>query len=70
MFPTQFGVTSIGICNFVARIGLIFAPIIAEIANPTPMIIFTVLSMIALLCSQLIVEDAAAIKQGEDQSKD
>ena len=69
MFPTLFSVTSIGICNFVCRTGLIFAPIIAEIAYPTPMIVFTVLSMIALICSQFIVQDDAAITQEKDERK-
>ena len=57
MFPTLFGVTSIGICNFVSRSSVIFAPVVAEIAYPVPIIIFTTISLIALFCSFFMVEE-------------
>ena len=62
MFPTLFGVTSIGICNFASRSSVIFAPIIAEIAFPTPIIIFTILALSALVCSLFIIDDKESIK--------
>jgi len=42
-FPTLFSVTSMGIANFACRSFVIPAPLIAEIAYPSPMILFVCL---------------------------
>jgi sugar phosphate permease len=40
LFPTLFTGTVAGVCNFIARMGAIFAPLVAEVVPPYPMIIF------------------------------
>ena len=56
MFPTLFAATSIGITNLIARSIMIFAPFVAEISYPTPMIIFSILSFMAFLSSYFILD--------------
>ena len=56
MFPTLFAGTSIGITNLIARSVMIFAPFVAEISFPTPMIIFAILSLIATISSYFILD--------------
>jgi hypothetical protein len=43
LFPVLFSATALGICNFLARLSTIFAPMVAETKGNTPMVIFTVL---------------------------
>jgi hypothetical protein len=50
VFPTLFGGTAYGVCNFVARLLTICAPIVAEKSPPTPMITFVALCMLGM-CS-------------------
>ena len=40
MFPFFKRTTAVGICNFVARLITIFAPLVAELDRPIPMYIF------------------------------
>ena len=47
LFPTLFTGTVSGVCNFVARMGTIFAPLVAEVAPPYPMLIFISLMLLA-----------------------
>ena len=54
LFPIVFSSTSMGICNIIARSITAAAPIIAEIPEPTPEIIFTILCGIALVLSLFI----------------
>jgi hypothetical protein len=65
MFPTLFAATSIGIANFVCRTCVIPAPLIAEIEFPRPMILFTVLGVIATFSAAFIIEDKEEIKKTE-----
>ena len=67
LFPTLFGVTSIGICNIASRSIVILAPIVAELEFRIPILIFTILSLTALLCSFFIVED---VQEEAQQQKD
>ena len=53
-FPIVFSSTSMGICNILARSCTVFAPLVAEIAEPTPEIIFTSLSVLAAILSLFI----------------
>jgi hypothetical protein len=39
--------TVAGVCNFIARMGAIFAPLVAEVVPPYPMIIFISLMLFA-----------------------
>ena len=48
LFPTLFAATAIGLCNTFARSFSAVSPIIAQIDEPLPMILFTVTSAITL----------------------
>jgi len=39
LFPTLFCATAAGMCNFLARLGTIFAPMIAEMTPPFPLLL-------------------------------
>ena len=54
LFPVVFASTSMGICNIIARVITATAPVVAEIDEPTPEIIFTVLSICAVIISLFI----------------
>ena len=56
LFPTLFAVTSMGITNIVSRILVILAPMAAELAYPTPIIMFTILNIVAFFSSSFIIE--------------
>ena len=66
MFPTLFVATSMGISNIFARIVVIFAPMIAEVTYPIPVIIFTILNVCAVASSLFLVDieqkDSAALQ--------
>lgn len=51
MFPPLFSVTAFGISNFFARSSTFFAPQIAEIQSTFPMMMFTSLSIAAMISS-------------------
>ena len=51
VFPVLFSATGCGICNFFARGLTLFAPMIAEIQSLVPMLIFTSLCLLSLICS-------------------
>ena len=55
-FPTLFAVTSLGICNFAARFLVIFAPLIAEVAYPFPLVLITVLQVAAGVSALFLIE--------------
>lgn len=49
IFPFFKRVTSVGICNFISRFFTIFAPLVAELPRPQPMIFLLVLNSISLI---------------------
>ena len=49
VFPTLFGATALGMCNFVTRIFTAISPIMAQIEQPLPIAAFIVLSMIGTI---------------------
>lgn len=49
MFPIGRKNTAVGICNGVARVFAIFAPLVAELDRPIPSLILTIFTEIALL---------------------
>ena len=51
IFPTIYSTTTIGICSIFARAATIFAPMMAELPDPIPMIIFSVLSGLPIFLS-------------------
>ena len=54
LFPIVFSTTTMGICNIMARTLTVFAPIVAQIDQPTPEIIYTTLSVIGLIVTLFI----------------
>ena len=56
LFPTLFNLTSMGITNVAARVLTLLAPMVAEIDFPTPMLVFTIINLVAALVSLLIEE--------------
>jgi len=54
LFPVVFGTTTMGICNVVARFATIFAPVVAEVEEPYPMIAYTALCIMAAITSMFI----------------
>ena len=50
-FPLLKRTTAIGICNFVARLATVFAPLAAELDRPIPISIVIALTTIGLITS-------------------
>ena len=48
MFPVLFAATALGICNFVTRIFTGISPILAQMDEPFPMVIFAFLSLVGV----------------------
>jgi OCT family organic cation transporter-like MFS transporter 4/5 len=51
IFPTLFAATAMGICNFLARVATIFAPLVAETESNTAMELFTAFAGISFVLS-------------------
>ena len=51
LFPMVFASTSMGICNILARFITILAPMVAEVSEPVPEIVFTTVCIIAAIVS-------------------
>ena len=49
IFPVLFTTTAMGICNFVGRIFAAFAPILAKMHQPLPLMVFGSLSMASVI---------------------
>jgi hypothetical protein len=58
LFPTQNVTTAYGIVNFLAHIFACLAPMIAEIPNPYPFIVFVILVCIGFLSSFFLTESS------------
>ena len=56
LFPLVFATTTMGICNVIARGLTVFAPLVAEVEEPYPEIIYTVLCFMAAITSFFIRE--------------
>lgn len=61
LFPASITATTLGICNTFARTATILAPMLAEFDEPTPMIIFTVLSVLAFGASLFLMKPDLAL---------
>ena len=51
VFPTLFSSTSFGFLNFVSRFATAIAPLVSNVAEPTPMITATVAALLGGLCT-------------------
>jgi len=54
IFPAIFAGTAFGMCNIGAKLFTIFAPIIAEVKAPIPMIIFTIVVALGIVAATFI----------------
>lgn len=61
IFPTIFAGTAFGVCNIFAKLATIIAPMLAEVDPPVPMIVFTILSLIAGVLSIFIINEKKTI---------
>ena len=55
VYPTTFVATAMGFCNIVARVASITSPIVAEIEDPYPMTILTIMCVSAAILSSFII---------------
>ena len=67
MFPPQISSTVFGATNIAARISSIFSSEAAEIAPPTPLIVFCVLSFIGTVLSALLKKEDAGKAQEDEE---
>ena len=51
LFPSTYASTTMGVCNFFARLAAIVAPMAAEVAAPFPMSAFCVMAGGAMVAS-------------------
>jgi len=54
LFPATYSSTTFGLCNFVARLASMLAPIFAEFPKPIPMTIFCIMAGVAAGVSFLL----------------
>ncbi len=54
IFPAIFAGTAFGMCNVGAKFITIFAPMLAEVEKPVPMIIFAIVTSLAIFASLMI----------------
>jgi len=66
MFPTLFAATSMGIANFVSRGMVIMAPIVAEIAYPTPIVVFTIMTILAGFSSTFLLDQSSSVPSSKE----
>ena len=69
LFPTLFCGTAAGICNFGGRLATIFAPLVAEYAPPTPILILGSLLLAAFTSSTLLYLPELEADEKKDQRK-
>ena len=55
LFPTLFCGTAAGVCNFGGRLATIFAPIVAEMSPPTPILVLGTLLSTAFASSTFFI---------------
>ena len=66
LFPTLFCGTATGICNFAGRMATIFAPVVAEIEPPKPILILGSLLLAAFACSSMLIVPTLNKEEKED----
>jgi len=59
-FPIIYSATVFGACNIIARVISIFAPLIAEINPPLPMIIYGIFCLLSVLGTSFLSKDKKA----------
>ena len=56
LFPTKFVASAFGIVNFAAHLVTVAAPIVSELPNPIPFVVFCVNSFVAIFAAFQLVE--------------
>ena len=51
LFPTDLCSTSFGVCNVFAMLSSVFSPVIAELREPMPMLVYAFTSIVAMIAS-------------------
>lgn len=64
IFPAIFAGTAFGLCNIGAKVATILSPMLAEVEPPTPMIVFSIIALLASVISLFI-----RTSQSHDTSK-
>eukprot|EP00347_Sterkiella_histriomuscorum_P010242 403377046 len=64
LFPPIFAQTTFGFAKLIARIITILAPLIAELEAPSPMIVFTIFSILGAIFSMFIIQTNQYEEQG------
>jgi len=54
LYPTVLASTAMGVCNLLARVATIMAPIVAEVKAPLNLVILLAIAVLALLVSQCL----------------
>jgi nitrate/nitrite transporter NarK len=54
IFPAIFAGTAFGLCNIGAKVSTILSPMLAEVEAPIPMIVFSIIALIASVVSLFI----------------
>ena len=56
LFPPLFSSTSLGLCNLISHLISILAPILAEVNDPYPFIVFVILNGVSILSAFFLKE--------------
>ena len=56
LFPPVFRSTAFGLCNLVSHLVAIMAPMLAEVHDPIPFIVFVILTVVAMIATGFLVE--------------
>ena len=57
LFPVLFAATALGLCNMVARLFSALSPLLAQMDEPLPMIVLTLLTAITTILAFFIQTD-------------
>ena len=69
IFPAIFAGTTFGFCNIGAKMFTMFAPLVAEIQKPVPMIVFAVFTGLGCFFASLIRVDPEMVKKKEMEKR-
>ena len=58
LFPVLFAATALGMCNFIARLFSALSSLLAEMEEPLPMIVFSIITCLTCILSLFIQTDA------------
>mmetsp|Transcript_13169 Transcript_13169/g.9227 ORF Transcript_13169/g.9227 Transcript_13169/m.9227 type:complete len:152 (+) Transcript_13169:532-987(+) len=69
VFPTLFSATAFGACNFIARFATMFAPTLAEVSPPVPMLTCMSLCILGALCVFALKASKQSVKEEDSFEK-